>query len=269
MAKNIQRTYSSIRDYKKRNIKNEGSDDFEKLKNGQSDFSDSRRTVTTNNWSRETFKSEQPGMKRVGSQSPLKLAREHCKRKRTVDVAGRKKLDVYEFSTTEDISDSNSCPPNLSVPSALSSSSDETDHVLSSSQPSFIRKSSKSRGSKIKYDLTCINHNLPPLKPSPNQATSSSSSTKSLQATQKPSTSVPPELVKASSWPKSQPMPKQKEAPVVKKNEKDKAEVITIANVKQAYQCKEHGEHQQFIDEMKYIMSNLNKSRSEMIRCLR
>ena len=271
MAKNIQRTYSSIRDYKKRTIKNEGSDDFDKLKNGQSDFSDCRRTKTTDNWSRETYKSEQPGTKRVGSQSPLKLAREHCKRKRTLDVAGRKKLDVYDFSTTEDDgSDSNSCPPNLSAPSALSSSGEETDAVLSSSQPSFLRKTSKNRNSKIKYDLTSINHNLPPLKPSPNQATSSST-TKSLHSTQKPvnstpSASVPPKLVKASSWPKSQPTPKQKETPVVKK---DKVEVITIANVKQAYQCKEHGERQQFIDEMKYIMSNLNKSRSEMIRCLR
>lgn len=265
MAKNIQRTYSSIRDCKKKSNKSEGSEeDFEKLKNGQTDFSDCRRMVTTNNWSRDTFKSDQQGTKRVGSQSPLKLARENCKRKRALEpAAARKKLDVYEFSTTEDdVSDSNSCPPNLSAPSALSSSGDDTDSVLSSSQPSSLRKPVKGRSSAIKYDLTFINHNLPPAKPSPPQTTT--------KTVQKPSTSSQPKLVKAASWPKSQQaMTKQKEAPVVKKNEKDKAEIVTIANVKQAYQCKEHGEQQQFVDEMKYTMSNLNKSRSEMIRCLR
>ena len=274
MAKNIQRTYSSIRDYKKKTIKSEGSDEFEKLKNGQTEFSNCRRTVTTDNWSRDTFKSDQPGTKRVGSQSPLKLARENCKRKRTLDVASRKKtLDVYDFNTTEDdVSDSNSCPPSLSVQSATSS--DEMD-TISSSQPPSLQppksSRSKSRSSAIKYDLTFINHNQPPLKHTPSHTTSSS--TKSLESSQKssqkPSNSTKPKLVKASTWPKGQPMSKEKEASVVKKNEKDKAEVITIANVKQAYQCQEYGEHQKFVDEMKYTMSNLNKSRSEMIRCLR
>ena len=103
MAKNIQRTYSSIRDYKKKNIKSEDNDDFEDLKNGQSDFSSCRQMVTTNNWSRDTFKSDQTGTKRVGSQSPLKLARENCKKKRTLDSVSRKKLDdVYEFSGTDE-----------------------------------------------------------------------------------------------------------------------------------------------------------------------
>ena len=266
MAKNIQRTYSSIRDYKKKSIK-EGSDDFEKLKNGQSDFSNCRRTVTTDNWSRDTFKPDQPGAKRVGSQSPLKLARENCKKKRTLDVASRKKLDVYDFSTTEDdVSDSNSCPPSLSVPSATSS--DEMGTVLSSSQPSSLPKTSrsKSRSSAIKYDLTFINHNQLPLKPTHSHTTSP---TKPSESSQKPSTSTKPKLIKASTWPKGQPMSKQKETTVAKKNEKDKANVITIANVKQAYQCQEYGEHQKFVDEMKYTMGNLSKSRSEMIRCLR
>lgn len=270
MAKNIQRTYSSTRGYKKKSIKSEGSDEFEKLKNGQTDFSNCRRTVTTDNWSRDTFKSDQPGTKRVGSQSPLKLARENCKKKRTFDVASRKTLDVYDFNTTEDdVSDSNSCPPSLSVQSAPSS--DEMDTVLSSSQPPSSQppKTSrfKSRSSAIKYDLTFINHNQPPLKPTPSHTTSSP--TKPLESSQKPSTSTKPKLVKASTWPKGQLMSKEKEASVAKKNEKDKAEVITIANVKQAYQCQEYGEQQKFVDEMKYTMSNLNKSRSEMIRCLR
>lgn len=267
MAKNIQRTYSSIRDYKKKNIKTDGGDDFEKLKNGQSDFSDSRRTVTTNNWSRDTFKSDQTGTKRLGSQSPLKLARENCKRKRTVEISSSNILDVYDFSADDDISDSNSCPPSLSAPSAISSSSDEVDTVLSNPQSSSLRKkTSKSRNSTIKYDLTFINHNVPLVKPSLRHTTCSP--TKDLQSSQKPSTSCQPKLVKASSWPKSQPLPKQN-ALVVEKSQKDKVDVVTIANVKQAYQCKEHGEQQKFVDEMKYIMSNLNKSRSEMIRCLR
>ena len=261
MAKNVQRTYSSIRDYKKKSAKSEKSDDFEKLKNGQSDFSNCRRTVTTNNWSRDTFKSDQPGAKRVGSQSPLKLARENCKRKRTVDVTARKKLDVYDFGTTEDdVSDSNSCPPSLSMNSP--SSSEDVDVVLCNSQPPPLPKTSKRCANAVKYDLTFINHNQLPLKPTPSH---SSSPTKSLQ---KPSTSSKPKLVKSSTWPKVQPTPKQKEAPAVK-NEEDKANVVTVATVKQAYQCQEHGEHQKFVDEMKYIMSNLNKSRSEMIRCLR
>ena len=272
MAKNIQRTYSSIRDYKKKNIKSEGSDEFEKLKNGQTDFSNCRRTVTTDNWSRDTFKSDQPGTKRVGSQSPLKLARENCKKKRTLDVASRKTLDVYDFNTTEDdVSDSNSCPPSLNVQSATSS--DEMDTVLSSSQPPSLQppktSRTKSRNSAIKYDLTSINHNQPPLKPTPSHTTSSSAKTleSSQKSSQKPSNPAKPKLVKASTWPKGQSI--SKEASVVKKNEKDKAGVITIANVKQAYQCQEHGEHQKFVDEMKYTMSNLNKGRSEMIRCLR
>lgn len=267
MAKNIQRTYSSIRDYKKKTVKPEGSDDFEKLKNGQTDLSNCRRTVTTNNWSRDTFKLDQTGTKRVGSQSPLKLARENCKRKRTLDASSRKKLDVYDFSATEDdVSDSNSCPPTLSAPTALSSSNDEMDDALSSSQPSSLPKATKTRNNKVKYDLTFINHNQPPLKPSPAQTTSSK--TKLLQSPQKVSTSSLPKLVKAATWPKGQPMPSQKES-VTKKSEKDKADIITITNVKQAYQCQEHGEHQKFVDEMKYTMSNLNKNRSEMIRCLR
>ena len=263
MAKNIQRTYSSIRDYKKKSIKTERSDDFEKLKNGQSDFSDSRRMITTDNWSRDTYKSDQVGTKRVGSQSPLKLARENCKRKRTADVTSRNKLDLYEFE--DDLSDSNSCPPSLSAPSAVSLSSDEVDSISSSSQPTSLRKTNKTRNSKIKYALTFINHNPPPLKPSLKHTASSPG--KPTQSPQKqPASSQPPKLVKGLSWPTdSQSVPK-----VIEKNEKDKPrDVITVANVKKAYQCQEQGEQQKFIDEIKYTMSNLSKSRSEMIRCLR
>jgi len=283
MAKNIQRTYTSIR---KKNAKSEGSNDFEDLKNGQDDANNCRKMVTTNNWSRDTFKSDLTGMKRMGSQSPLKLARESCKKRRVLEIATRKKIDdVYGFSATEDeISDSNSCPPDLSTPSADSiESSDNMSPVFSSSQPSMLKSSKKTRSNPIKYNLTSTDRSTtPPLKPTLRHTLSSPS--KLLPSSKPPlSSSLPkPNLVKNLSWPKTQKQSKPaaveaaqnkvdpNKQPVEEKDKKESGnKPITVSGVKQAYQCQEYGEHQKFVDEMKYTMNNLSKSRSVMIRSLR
>jgi len=295
MAKNIQRTYSSIRGYKKKSAKSEGSSDFEDLKNGQDDVNNRRKMVTTNNWSRDTFKSDRTGMKRMGSQSPLKLARESCKKRRVLETATRKKIDdVYGFSATEDeISDSNSCPPDLSTPSVnLVDSSDDMSPVMSNSQPPLLTSNKKTRSNPIKYNLTSIDRSTtPPLKPTLRHTLSSPGK---LPLSSKPSSSSSqpkPNLVKGLSWPKNHKQSKPASAaiersqnsskqpqnnvgsskqPIAEKDKKDSGnKAITVSGVKQAYQCQEYGEHQKFVDEMKYTMTNLSKSRSVMIRSLR
>lgn len=290
MAKNIQRTYTSVRDYKKKNIKSEGSRDFEDLKNGPDDVNNRRKMVTTNNWSRDTFKSDSAGIKRIGSQSPLKLARESCKKRRVLESSTRRKIDdVYGFSGTEDdISDSNSCPPDLSTPSGYSvDSSDNLSPVLSNSQPSLLTTNKKTRSNPIKYNLTSADHTTPPLKPTPTLKHTMSSPAKLPPSSKPPSSASQPKpsLIKGLSWPKSQkpdkPIATERSQTMHTVNsskqpamvEKDKKETInkpiTVSGVKQAYQCKEYGEHQKFVDEMKYTMNNLSKSRSVMIRSLR
>ena len=283
MAKNIQRTYTSTRNYKKKSAKSEGSSDFEDLKSGQDDVNNRRKMVTTNNWSRDTFKSDLAGIKRMGSQSPLKLARESCKKRRVIESATRRKIDdVYGFSATEDeISDSNSCPPDLNTPSVNSvDSSDNLSPVLSSSQPSSLTSNKRTRSNPIKYNLTSTDCATPPLKPTLRHTLSSP--VKLPPSSKLPSSQPKLNLVKGLSWPKIQKKDKPaaverpqnkvdtSKQPFAEKGKKESGnKPITVSGVKQAYQCQEYGEHQKFVDEMKYTMNNLSKSRSVMIRSLR